>query len=169
MLKEVPKIDFSNNETGCCPRFKPEEWDGKIMDLSAYSFARTSTKSLFYMPLNLGKVMTKAMTKIDEQRARLEDTYLILSEDISPFRANHYFAVAKPLDEMENCNLKGSFLTKVFEGPFSQMGKWMKEMNQYANEQKVELERILAFYTTCPKCAKVYGKNYVVLFGKVKE
>ncbi|TSC93668.1 MAG: hypothetical protein CEN91_156 [Candidatus Berkelbacteria bacterium Licking1014_85] len=22
-------------------------------------------------------------------------------------------------------------------------------------------------YTTCPKCAKVYGKNYVVLFAQV--
>ncbi|MHC4509420.1 MAG: hydrolase [Planctomycetota bacterium] len=23
------------------------------------------------------------------------------------------------------------------------------------------------FYTTCPKCAKVYGKNYTVLLAKI--
>jgi hypothetical protein len=29
------------------------------------------------------------------------------------------------------------------------------------------LERLYFGYTTCPKCAKAYGKNYVVLFAKV--
>lgn len=26
---------------------------------------------------------------------------------------------------------------------------------------------IYAFYTTCPRCAKVYGHNYVVLLARV--
>ena len=30
-----------------------------------------------------------------------------------------------------------------------------------------EKEKIYVFYTTCPKCAKVYGKNYTVLLAKV--
>lgn len=29
------------------------------------------------------------------------------------------------------------------------------------------MRRILAFYATCPKCAKHYGKNEVVLFAEV--
>lgn len=29
------------------------------------------------------------------------------------------------------------------------------------------LEKLYFGYTTCPKCAKAYGKNYVVLFAKV--
>ncbi len=29
------------------------------------------------------------------------------------------------------------------------------------------LEMMYFFYTTCPKCAKVYGKNYTVLLAKV--
>jgi len=29
------------------------------------------------------------------------------------------------------------------------------------------LQRMFFFYTTCPKCAKKYGKNYVVTLGKV--
>lgn len=169
MLKEIPKIDFSNNDTGCCPRFSPSAWDKQTMDLSDYNFAKASTKSFMYMPLNMGKVMTESMGKIDAQKARLEDSYLILSEEVSPFKANQYFAVSKPVDTMENCKLTGRFITRVFDGPYSQVGKWIKEMNQYAKEQNVGLERILSFYTTCPKCAKVYGNNYVVLFGKVKE
>lgn len=31
------------------------------------------------------------------------------------------------------------------------------------------LEKLYFGYTTCPKCAKAYGKNYVVLFAKVGE
>jgi hypothetical protein len=29
------------------------------------------------------------------------------------------------------------------------------------------LETLYFFYTTCPKCAKHYGKNYVVAVAKV--
>ena len=28
-------------------------------------------------------------------------------------------------------------------------------------------KQLLFYYTTCPKCAKAYGKNYVVLFAQV--
>jgi hypothetical protein len=30
------------------------------------------------------------------------------------------------------------------------------------------LETLYFFYTTCPKCAKHYGKNYVVGIAKLK-
>ncbi|MGD9980573.1 MAG: hydrolase [Hyphomonadaceae bacterium] len=30
-------------------------------------------------------------------------------------------------------------------------------------------ERIYLFYTTCPKCAKAYGKNYVVAVAQLEE
>jgi hypothetical protein len=30
-----------------------------------------------------------------------------------------------------------------------------------------KLEKLYFSYTTCPACAKAYGKNYVVLFAKV--
>jgi hypothetical protein len=30
-----------------------------------------------------------------------------------------------------------------------------------------KVRRMYFFYTTCPKCAKKYGKNYVVIFAQV--
>ena len=65
--------------------------------------------------------------------------------------------------------LSGSFLTKVFEGPFHRAGEWARQMEDYVALESRTLEKIYFGYTTCPKCAKAYGKNYVVLFGKVKE
>lgn len=29
-------------------------------------------------------------------------------------------------------------------------------------------DRLYVFYTTCPKCAREYGKNYVVILAEVK-
>jgi hypothetical protein len=30
-----------------------------------------------------------------------------------------------------------------------------------------KVQKLYFCYTTCPKCAKAYGKNYVVLFAKI--
>ncbi|RWK67222.1 MAG: hypothetical protein E5X43_25790 [Mesorhizobium sp.] len=58
--------------------------------------------------------------------------------------------------------LSGNFVTKVFEGPYSQARVWHEEMRQIARDRKSEPSNVYFFYTTCPKCAKAYGKNYVV-------
>jgi hypothetical protein len=34
-------------------------------------------------------------------------------------------------------------------------------------ERGKKLEKLYFAYTTCPGCAKVYGKNHVVLFARV--
>ena len=63
--------------------------------------------------------------------------------------------------------IPGTFLSKVFEGPYSQTGKWIKEMKAYVESKGKELKELYLYYTTCPNCAKVYGKNYVVLLAAV--
>jgi len=63
--------------------------------------------------------------------------------------------------------LSGTFLTKVFEGPFQNVGIWAKEMEKYIKSKNQKLIKLYFSYTTCPKCAKEFGKNYVVLFGQI--
>jgi hypothetical protein len=63
--------------------------------------------------------------------------------------------------------LSGTFLTKVFEGPYQNAGKWAQEMKQYVQGKDKKIQKLYFSYTTCPKCAKVYGKNYVVLFAQI--
>jgi uncharacterized protein (UPF0212 family) len=43
----------------------------------------------------------------------------------------------------------------------------MEAMQKYVTERGQKAERILVGYTTCPKCAKVYGENYVVLYAQL--
>lgn len=35
-------------------------------------------------------------------------------------------------------------------------------MTAFAGEKGRSVKKAYFFYTTCPKCAKIYGKNYVV-------
>ena len=63
--------------------------------------------------------------------------------------------------------LSGHFLTKVFEGPYSDAPGWCAEMGRYVQDKGQQLETLYFFYTTCPRCAKHYGKNYVVGIAKV--
>ena len=53
------------------------------------------------------------------------------------------------------------------EGPFKDVGKWMKELKAFAKEKDKEPKKLYFFYTTCPKCAQHYGKNYVVGFAEI--
>jgi NMD protein affecting ribosome stability and mRNA decay len=63
--------------------------------------------------------------------------------------------------------ISGTFLSKVFEGPYRNMRKWIEEMKTYVQSNDKHLKKFYFFYTTCPRCAKKYGKNYVAILAKV--
>ena len=58
-------------------------------------------------------------------------------------------------------------MAQVFEGPYKNIRHWVKQMTDYVRQQGKELKKLYFFYTTCPKCAKYYGKNYVVLLAQI--
>jgi hypothetical protein len=89
---------------------------------------------------------------------------LLLSRDLSPWKSEQLYAVSKPIDGADNVVLKGRYLTRVFEGPYSDASKWCKELQGLAQERGAKDPKVFYFYTTCPKCQKHYGKNYVIGF-----
>jgi hypothetical protein len=90
-----------------------------------------------------------------------------LSTDTSAWHGEHYFSVTKEVPGADNVRLSGTFLAKVFEGPYRDAGKWVREMRDYVTSQGRQMRKLYFFYTTCPKCIKRYGKNYVVAFAEV--
>jgi hypothetical protein len=154
------------SETGCCPRFNPEPWDEKQIAFEDKLFLKDHVRSFLHIPLNIGRVMAKNMARIEEAGA-LAPEQLVLSDENSLWGSDIYIAVSKEVPGAEMAKLSETFLSKVFEGPYSQTGKWVKEMKNYVESQGKELKNLYFFYTTCPKCAKVYGKNYVVLLAAV--
>jgi NMD protein affecting ribosome stability and mRNA decay len=56
----------------------------------------------------------------------------------------------------------------VYEGPFRDTGKWCKDFENVLNAKKLKQNKMYMWYTTCPKCAKKYGKNYVAIVSQVE-
>ena len=67
----------------------------------------------------------------------------------------------------EMCPLSGDFMTKVCEGPFKNAPKWEREVIAFAADFGKRVDKTYFFYTTCPRCAKYYGKNYVVAVAQL--
>lgn len=151
----------------CCPKFEPKSWDGKIFEWKNKKFIKDKVFTIFYMPINFGSVIKKLMEKIDSANAECPD-WMGLSDHTSKWNMNIYVAVNKDIPNSENVTLSGKFLSKVYEGPYKDTGKWCKDYDTYAKSKKLEIKKQYMWYTTCPKCAKKYGKNYVVIVGEVK-
>jgi hypothetical protein len=79
-----------------------------------------------------------------------------------------YLEVDKDVPGLENTNLSGKFFTRVYEGSFNETGKWCKDYEEEAKAKGMNIKKWYMWYTTCPKCAKKYGKNYVVIVGQVE-
>jgi hypothetical protein len=64
--------------------------------------------------------------------------------------------------------MTGDFITKVFEGPYKNAPTWEEEMEAFVASKGQQVKKTYFFYTTCPKCAKFYGKNYVVAISEIQ-
>jgi hypothetical protein len=60
----------------------------------------------------------------------------------------------------------GEFLSNVYEWPFKDTGKWCKDFERFAKKKAFVINTWYMWYTTCPKCAKKYGTNYVVVLAR---
>lgn len=154
------------NETGCCPRFDPAPWDDREVVFEDKPFVKDRVRSVLHIPLNFGKVMVRNMEHIRAIDA-LPPEPIVLSDENSLWGADVYIAVTKDVPGAEMARLSGTFLSRVFEGPYKDVRKWVVQMKGVVASQKKSLDTLYFFYTTCPKCAKVYGKNYVVLLARV--
>jgi len=157
---------YEQSDTGCCPRFNQEPWDEKEMTFQDKLFLKDHVRSFLHIPLNMGRVMAKTMNKIQEADA-LAPEPLMLSDEKSLWGSDIYIAVSKEVPGAEMTRITGTYLTKVFEGPYSNTGKWVREMKAFVKSEGKEIKNLYFFYTTCPACAKVYGKNYTVLLAAV--
>jgi hypothetical protein len=154
----------------CCPEFNPEPFEGKEFIWQDKLFIKEAIPQFFHIPLPwvFGKAVVRMFHKIEVAGAKPEEKdVLMLSYDPSPWRSELYMTTTKEVSDAENVKLSGTFLTRVFDGPYSAVPKWIKVMDKYVTEKGKTVKKYYFYYTTCPKCAKKYGKNYVVVFAQV--
>lgn len=151
----------------CCPEFDPSPWDGKSFEWTDKKFIREKVSTFFFIPLNFGR----KMKKLDQQVRNAGGTVsgnLCLSEHTSKWNMDLYLAVENEIHSAANVSLSGMYYSKVYEGPFGNTGKWTKDFQSLVKLNGQKIRKLYMWYTTCPKCAKKYGKNYTVLISQVE-
>ena len=159
---DIPAI----KSTGCCEPFNPAPWQEKEIVWQNKIFVKDHIVSFFHIPLNTGAKIVKNLGLIEKAGAK-SPYQLMLTDEKSLWGADIYIDVSKDVPGAQMAAISGTFLTKVFEGPYQNAGKWALEMKEYVKSKGKELKKIYFSYTNCPRCAKVYGKNYVVLFAQI--
>ena len=166
-INALPKYDMSDNPTNCCPRFNTEGWDEQDLHFKDKLFVKAKTRSILHIPINMHSVFPKTLSAIETANALSEDNFIVLSYDPSSWRGEHYFSVTKKVPGQEMVYMTGDYLTKVFEGPYKNAPKWEKEMETFVEGKGKQMKKLYFFYTTCPKCAKFYGENYIVAVAEI--
>lgn len=158
------------NQEVCCPKFDPTLWDEKTHVWQDKLFILDTVPQLFHIPLpwSVGRTIG-GLWKIAQEAEATPDVkdFLMIAYDPSPWKSEFYLAVTKEVPGAKNAKLSGTFLSKVFDGPYNDVPKWIKEMDKYVVSQGKKTLKYYFYYTTCPKCAKKHGHNYVVAFAQV--
>jgi len=142
----------------CCPQFDSIPWNGKVFEWNNKKFIKDKVTTQFYMPINFGEVIMRMSDKVERSGAKMPD-WLCLSDHTSESNMDIYLAVDKEVDDAENVTLGGKFLSKVYEGDFENTGEWCMDFEGYAKGKGLDVKKWYMWYTTCPECAKKYGKK----------
>lgn len=154
----------------CCPEFDPKPWDYATHNWVDKPFIKDCIKQFFHMPLpsQYAKVLGRMWKKAQDAGAAPEmKDFLLLAYDPSPWKSELYMTVTKEVPDAENIKFTGTFITKVFDGPYNNIPKYLNEFRRYLVLKDLTAKKYYFYYTYCPKCAKKYGHNYIVAFAEI--
>ncbi|MCC7383332.1 MAG: hypothetical protein IT384_15960 [Deltaproteobacteria bacterium] len=163
----LAQAHYDNAETGCCARLDTKLWDGRELAWKDKPFLKDHIRAFLHVPLNFGSVIRRDHERVEQAEAYPEEPFW-LTDEVSPWGSDVLLALDRAIPGAEIENLSGKFLTKVFEGPYRNAGKWAHEMEAYVSGKGERLKKLYFYYATCPRCAKQFGKNQVVLFAQVE-
>jgi hypothetical protein len=130
--------------TGCCPPFDPVPWDGKEITWQNKLFIRDTFAQFMHIPLPgaMARTVTRMWTKIEAAGAKPDDRdFLMLAFDPSPWKSELYMSVTREVPDAENVRLSGTYLVRVFDGPYNAVPKWMAEMETYAAQRGDKIKK----------------------------
>ncbi len=154
----------------CCAKFDPTPYEDKTLEWKEKPFIKESMPTFMHMPYpgKFGKVVGRMWKKIDAAGVRPENKdFVMLCCDPTPWRSELFITTTGSVPDAENVTLSGNFMTRVFDGPFRDIRKWVGEMQNWVASEGKKMDNLYFYYTTCPKCSKKWGHNYVVGFARV--
>jgi hypothetical protein len=155
----------------CCPKFNSEKWNEKAFIWENKHFIKEAIPTFFHIPFPpmIGKKITKMYKMSEEAKMTPADKgdVLVLFTDPTLFKSEIYLSVNGDISGAENVKISGTFMSKVFDGSYNAVPKFMKQMDEYLAGKLKKAKKYYIHYAYCPKCAKKYGNNYMILFAQV--
>lgn len=162
-------METQNQE--CCPEFNAEKWDKKTFVWENKPFLKETIPTLFHIPFPpmMGKKIMKMHLSAEKSNATIPDSSdaLILFRDPTAFKSEIYYAVTDAVEGENNTSFSGRYLAGVYDGPYNSVPRFIKEMNSELKEKQLTAKDYFVHYAYCPKCAKKYGHNYMIIFAQV--
>lgn len=152
----------------CCPEFDSKPWNEKTLKWQDKQFITDNVAQFLHMPLNMGQVITRMWQKAQKASAECKDKdFVLMAYDPSPWKSELYMSVAKEVPDAKNVKISGTFMTRVYDGPYQDVPKWFEQQAEWLKKQGKTATKNYCYYAYCPKCSKKYGHNYVVVISQV--
>lgn len=154
-------------EKVCCPKINPNDWNDKIFQWQNKPFIKAKVRTFFYIPIGFGNTIRKLDKKLQANSLNFSEG-VCLSDHTSKWNMDIYVTIDKEFKDDSISYFNGNFYCKMYEGDFKDTGKWCSDYDKTLKEKGLKNKKIFMWYTTCPKCAKKYGKNYVGIFSEIE-
>jgi hypothetical protein len=135
-------------------------------------FLKDSIPQIFHIPLpgSFAKAIGR-MWKTAEKAGAAPDPkdFLLLTHDPSAFKAELYMAITR---EIAGCNIErltGNFFSKVYEGSYGDVPQCLRKTDLYLAANVMVSKKYYINFPYCPKCAKKYGHNYIMVLAEVES
>lgn len=152
---------------GCCKWLDREEWDRKTHVWRGKPFYVEDYRSFFYMPLDLGKGVSRMARRL-EKRGLLPEQPVILCRNEGMWGGVLCIEMTEPDPELPVEKLSGRFFSMYFEAEgYKEAGKLHKTIQDYCRDRGWEPKEYLSYYATCPECAEKYGKMQIILLARL--
>jgi len=152
--------------TGCCPRFDPAPWQDQELHWEGKLFVRDRLRTAVHVPVDMRSHIAHELALINAAHA-LPDPFFMLYEDVSAWGADIRIAVTGPVPGAQMDSLSGTFLTRVYDGPYSQTASHIEAMKRSVAAAGRRFDRVFFFYPTCPTCSRAYGENPTVVLARL--
>jgi len=152
----------------CCPVFDPTPWNNVEISFEGKVFVKDNVFSIAHIPFGFGKVMTRIDKMITAADAKPETSTINLSDSESFWSTTVFVEASKAIPGEEMATFEGSYFSRVYEGPYKDAGKWVKDINGWLKNKGKENKGLLFYYPICPGCAKdLYGYQITVLLARL--
>ena len=107
---QAPTIDA----TGCCPRFDPEPWHERLVELDSRLFVHDRVHSVMHIPLDFGRVISKNTGAIGDA---IDPDGLVLCDEKSAWGTDVFLAVTRAVADSIALKIRSSVTTDTEPTP----------------------------------------------------